>query len=229
MLHQMDRNAPLPPFKAASLAQRRPIVSLAAVLAVGLFGSWALRASGPPPVDIGRTQVAVAITGDAGSPGLRPGDADVTLVVFTDYRCAVCKASEPALERRLAKDPRIRVLYKDWPILGPDSVAAARLALAASYQGRYLAIHRALMQERQLDPAGLRRACAAAGLDWPRLNADLVLHASDIEARLGRNSFQALSLGLEGTPAWLIGPYLLKGQLTDHRLATQLAAARRRG
>ena len=216
--------------EALPLVQRRPIATLLGCVAVGLMISWALQAMGPGAVELGRTPVFEAVVDDAGTPGVRPVHADVTLVAFTDYRCGVCKASERVLQQRLAHDGRIRVLYKDWPILGEESRQSARVALAAGYQGKYAAIHNAFMAATgRLDPVGMRRASDAAGVDWPRLQGDLQVHAGEIDATLRRNNLQAWSLGLEGTPAYLIGPFLLKGKLTDYRLSTKLAAARRRG
>jgi protein-disulfide isomerase len=201
--------------------------TLLGFIAMGVFVSGALRSFGPEPVKLERTPVFLAVVDDVGTPGIRPANTDVTVVVFSDYQCGVCRASEPVLRRRLAQDARIRVLYKDWPILGEGSRLAARVALAADYQGKYGAMHDALTRAPgRMDAVGVRRSADAAGVDWARLQSDLKNHTADIDARLAKNSFQAWSLGLEGTPAYLVGPYLVKGKLRDHQLSSKLAAAR---
>ncbi len=208
--------------------QRRSLAVLAVLVAVALGATWALQSMGGGAVDVGRTQVYRAVVEDPGAPRLAPEGADVTVVVFTDYRCPVCRASEPALQSRIARDGKVRVIYKDWPILGEASRRAARVALAAHRQGRYVAMHDALMRAPgPLDDPGLRRAADAAGVDWTRLRADLATHGREIDAVLARNAFQAWSLGIEGTPAYLVGTRLLQGKLTAWRLDRNLAAARR--
>lgn len=176
------------------------------------------------------TPVVAKVLNDRDAPSAGPGRAEVTIVVYTDYQCAVCKRTDGALERIVAADPGVRVIYKDWPILGEASVAAARAALAADRQGKYLAVHRGLMASRApLDEAQIRRVAIAAGADWPRLTADRTAHARTIEAQLGRHGMEAWSLGIPGSPGYLVGPYLIKGGLDDRDLARAVARARRAG
>ncbi|WP_293679565.1 DsbA family protein [uncultured Phenylobacterium sp.] len=167
---------------------------------------------------------------DPGSPREGSPGADVTIVVFTDYQCAICKATDPALSRRLGADPNLAVIYKDWPIRGPLSDLAARTALAADRQGRYRPVHDALMAARgALTPARIAAIAAAAGADPARLVDDQRIHARAIDAQLGRHRLQAFSLGLKGTPAYLVGPYLVEGGLDDRRLAHAVRRARDTG
>ena len=177
------------------------------------------------------TPVVAGVLNDAGSPRAgAAGSADVTVVVFTDYRCPICKATDPALARALAADPFLRVIYKDWPIRGAISDLAARTALAADRQGRYAAVHGALMAARgPLDAARIAAIAAEAGADPVRLASDLTTHAREIDAQLGRHSQQAFGLGLAGTPGYLVGPYLYDGGLDDRRLAHAIRLARRTG
>ena len=167
---------------------------------------------------------------DPGSPAVGGPDANVAVVIFTDYRCGVCQTTAPALSRLLAKDQKVRVIYKDWPIRGPDSASSARWALAAVYQGRYPAFHHALMASRgPLDETRILEIASAAGLDVQRLRSDRTARASQIEAQIGRHGSQAFGLGLQGTPAYLIGPYLVQGGLEDLPLAAAVRRARRSG
>lgn len=182
----------------------------------------------PPRLKVGRTPVVEAVLADPGSPSVGPTAADVTIVVFTDYQCPICRGTDGALDRVRRTDRGVRVIYKDWPILGEASRFAARVALAADRQGRYLAVHNALMQTRRpLDREGVRQVVTQAGLDWPRVEADLRLHGPDIDAQLARHEGQAWSLGIEGTPAYLVGPFLARGGLDEGALKAAIAAARR--
>jgi protein-disulfide isomerase len=212
------------------LFTRRSSLAFAATVAAGLGASWWLRGQAMTGPALTLTPVVRTVLEDPGSPRAGPADADVTLVVFTDYRCSICQATDGALDRLLAEDPRARVIFKDWPIRGPGSELAARAALAAHRQGRYRALHTAMMASRgPLDPARIEAIAAAAGLDLPRLRADLADHADLFDAQLARHAFQAFSLGLQGTPAYLVGPYLMQGGLDDRQLAAAVRRARRAG
>ena len=187
----------------------------------------ALRNLPPPPQKLGPTPVVRAVLDDPASPAFASPGADVTLVVFTDYQCPICRATEPALQRALAEDPRVRVIYKDWPILGERSRTAARAALAAQRQGKYRELHAAMMASRRpLDPAAIADLARGAGLDAPRLQADLVQYGPAIDAQLARHASQAWSLGLQGTPVYLVGPYLVKGRMSHSALRRAIARAR---
>ena len=202
---------------------------LVAAIVAGVTASWLLQALPRPAQPLARTPVVAGVLDDPGSPRAGLRDAYVTVVIFTDYRCGICQATDPALERLLAKDPGVQVIFKDWPIRGADSTIAAHAALASDRQGRYRAFHTALMASRgSLDPQRIDRIAAEAGLDVARLRADQIAHAPEIDAQLRRHAFQALGLGLAGTPAYLVGPYLIQGGLDDGQLAAAVRRARRK-
>ena len=161
------------------------------------------------------------------NPGTEPVGAakpDVTIVEYFDYNCPYCKKLVPALQAILAQDPKVAVVYKDWPILGPVSVYAASSALAAGWQGKYLAAHDALIsgprlaQNDQVDSI-LQRA----GVNMDTLKKDRVTHAKEIEALLRRNDEEAHALTLEGTPGLVIGRQLVPG-IADVNSLKQLVA-----
>ena len=209
---------------------RRQWIVLALVLAIGSATSILLRWWPQDGRRLDPTPVVRTVLTDLGSPREGAADPEVTVVVFTDYQCPICKATDPALHRLLAADPKVRVIYKDWPIRGPLSDLAARTALAADRQGRYLAVHDALMAARgALSPDRITAIAAQAGADAARLAADRSAHAQEIDAQLGRHRLQAFSLGLAGTPAYLVGPYLIEGGLDDRRLGHAVRRARRVG
>lgn len=220
---------PLPVSPAAkSLIARHPKMTLAAVVGVGVLVSWILQLSPPPAQRLQRTPVVEAVLADPGSPTVGLAGADVTIVVFTDYLCAICRGADPALDRVRAADPKLRVVYKDWPLSGERSRFASRVALAAARQGRYLKVHNALMRTRRsLDAQTVFATAVGAGAKASRLESDLKLHRPEIDAQLARHAFQAWSLGLEGTPAYLVGPFLIRGAMTEGALRRAVSRARR--
>ncbi|MBS7539572.1 DsbA family protein [Ancylobacter lacus] len=172
---------------------------------------------------------AQAILKDPESPVAGNPKGDVTIVAFFDYRCVYCKKAEPELEALLKEDRGIRLVYKDWPILSKESVYGAQMALAAREQGKYQIAHDTLMAMpgRLMTDERMREALAGAGIDMARLDADLKAKIRTIGALLRRNNDQATSLGLEGTPTFLIGPLRTPGlDLDGFRLA--VAEARHR-
>lgn len=198
--------------------------------AAGLLGwgvsAW-LRRQGAPPQRLGDTPVFRQVVDDPGAPWIGSASADVTVVVFTDYQCPICRRTDAALGRLLAQDPRVAVIYKDWPILGEISRAAAQVALGAALQGLYAEVHFALMATPgALSVERIHDAAVSAGVDWSRLEVDRDRYAAQIEAQLGRHALQAFALGLEGTPAYLVGPRLVRGGLDDGALRRLVKAAR---
>jgi protein-disulfide isomerase len=151
-------------------------------------------------------------------------DADVTIIEFLDYNCPYCKRFAPTVQALLAEDHRIAVVYKDWPILGDVSVYAARSALAARWQGKYLAAHDALLNGPRLTQnTQVDLALKHAGLDLAALKLDQKSHAADIDALLARNDAEAQALHLRGTPGIVIGRELLPG-IVDLNGLKQLVA-----
>ena len=161
---------------------------------------------------------------DADAPVLGNPAGDVTVVEFFDYHCGYCKRSAPALSALLASDPGVRVVMKEFPILGPDSVLAARSALAAGRQGRYQAFHDAMFSAEQLDPAGIEAIAVALGLDMDRFRRDRDDAAT--AAMLDNNAAVAAALGIQGTPAFIVGDQLVPGAVDANTLAALVQAVR---
>jgi protein-disulfide isomerase len=166
------------------------------------------------------------------NPGTEPVGArkpDVVIVEYYDYNCPYCKNMVPALQGVLAQDPKVAVVYKDWPILSAVSKYAAVSALAAAYQGKFLAAHDALIggprlaQNAQVD-AILQRA----GVNLETLNKDRTVHAQEIAALLARNDQEAHALTLQGTPGIVVGRQLVFG-IVDLGQLQQLVANSRQG
>jgi protein-disulfide isomerase len=154
---------------------------------------------------------------------------DVTIVEYFDYNCPYCKKQVPALQALLAQDPKIAVVYKDWPILGAVSVYAASSALAAGWQGKYLAAHDALISGPRLARnEQVDAILQGAGVNLDTLRKDRVSHAQDIAALLKRNDEEAHALTLEGTPGLVVGRQLVAG-IADLSHLKQLVENSRHG
>ena len=145
---------------------------------------------------------------------------DVTLVEFFDYACPYCKASNPAVERIVQEDKGVRVVYRELPILGPNSVAAARLSLEASKAGHFAAFHDTLWNTGRPAPETIAVAAKAAGI-----NAEPAPDPA-IEAELKRNFQLAGHLGATGTPLFVIGDRVVNAAITYDALKKAVAAAR---
>lgn len=149
---------------------------------------------------------------------------DVTVVEFFDYQCAYCRRVMPSLQAQLRDDGKLRVVFKDFPILGENSVTAARAALAARQQGRYVPFHFALMGASDLSLDGIMAVARSVGIDTQRLATDM--NAPEIETQIQANYALARTLGIEGTPAFVIGGELIPGALSKTRLTELIQEAR---
>ena len=146
---------------------------------------------------------------------------EVTLVEFFDYACPYCKASNPSVDRLLQEDKGLRVVYRELPILGPDSLTAARLSLAASKLGRFSRFHDTLWASGRPAPDTNAKAAQAAGLA-PQPQPD-----PEVEAELNRNMKLAGELGATGTPLFVIGDKVMNGAVGYNTLKDAIARARR--
>ena len=151
-------------------------------------------------------------------------DGDVTLVEFFDYRCAYCRRVVSSMRALLEEDRGLRVVFKELPVLGPDSVRAARAALASRRQAGYVPFHFALMTTDDLSLQGIRAAAEQVGLDPDRLEADMA--APEVLAAIEANYALANALGIEGTPAFVIGDQLIPGAVDKGRLEQLIDEAR---
>src|ERR1700684_1558678 len=119
-------------------------------------------------------------------------DGNISIVEYFDYQCPYCRKVEPELRQVVHEDGKVRLVWKDWPILGPMSVTAARMAQASKYQDKFVEAHDALIAiNAKLTEAKIRDALAAGSIDMDRLDRDLASHASAIDATLTRNNDQA--------------------------------------
>jgi protein-disulfide isomerase len=162
-----------------------------------------------------------------GSSSVGPANPDVTIVEYFDYNCPFCRELTPELKSLIRDDRKVAFVYKDWPIFGGVSVYAAREALAAEWQGKYLIAHDTLIngprltQEDQVD-AELK----AAGVDMPVLAKDRQTHAAQIDALLRRNDSESHSLHIHGTPGIVVDRQVLPGTVDLNGLKLLVDRAR---
>ncbi len=172
-------------------------------------------------------RLRAAMQNDPVAPTVVPRGHDVTIVLFSDYQCPYCRKVYPTLKTLMQQDGKIKLVYRDWPIFGDASIEAARAAIAARYQGRHGAFNEALMRtEGRLSSASIRTAANRAGVDWARLEADLARHGPRIDEAIDRNRSYAGMLGLTGTPAMLVGPYMVPGAVALDDLKKVVTLAR---
>lgn len=165
---------------------------------------------------------------DPGVPLLGSTRADVTVTEYFDYNCPFCKALAPVFQPFVEKDHAAAVLFKEWPIFGGVSVYAARLALAANFQGKYLQAHDALMAAPRLgENIQVDSALAGAGIDMAQLRKDLATNRATIDRLLMRNDEEARALGLRGTPGVLVGRRIVSGISSLQALQSAVALSRR--
>ena len=167
------------------------------------------------------------LKGAEGDPALGPEQAEVVLVEFFDYRCGFCRRALPEVMALSEAHPDLRVVFKEFPILGPASTLAARASLAAVRQGRWGEFHEALMSASgELDEARILEIARGTDLDPERLRSDM--RDSGIDAVLERNRVLADKLGITGTPAFVVRNALVPGALSRAQLEELIAKARER-
>ena len=155
-------------------------------------------------------------------------NGDITIVEYFDYQCPYCRKVEPELRQVVQDDGKVRLVQKDWPVLGPVSVIAARMALASKYQDKYLGAHEALIGvNSKLTEPRIRDLLAGAGIDVDRATRDLATNAKAIDAILARNNDQATAFGFNGTPSFIVGKFRVPGVLTMAQFDLAIADARK--
>ena len=173
----------------------------------------------------GANTVRLQLESDPNAPNLGNPEGDVTVVEFFDYNCPYCRSAGETMQALLAADANVRVIYREWPILGDDSVIAARAALAAREQGKYEAFHWALMNgEGRVTEAVIFKVARDLGMDIAQLEADMVSPA--VEAHITLSNALAQQLGFTGTPAFIVGDKTAPGMLSFDEITILVAEAR---
>jgi protein-disulfide isomerase len=208
--------------RPAGRARRLRLVLV--LIGAGLAGLWA--ADGRAQ-HVDTTLSRDSVLRDAEIPALGNPQGDITIVAYFDYQCPYCRKIAPDLDQVVREDGHVRLVMKDWPILGPPSDFAAQLVLATRYQGKYEASHRALIAAKgRLTETVIRDTLAGAGVDVGRAEADLASHRDDIEALLKRNNAQAEAFDFHGTPAFIVGTFRVPGVIDAAMFKRAIADAR---
>jgi protein-disulfide isomerase len=203
--------------------------------ALGLFGAGTLMLGlGVAPLaargqsDGENVLTEALVLRDPEIPVAGNADGDITIVEYFDYQCPYCRKIAPELRQVVQDDGKVRLVLKDWPILGPISVVASRLALASKYQDKYVQAHEALIGLNvKLTEPKLREVLAGAGIDVERLNRDLAGNTKAIDAILARNDDQGKAFGFKGTPSFIVGKFRVPGALTAEEFNQAIADARK--
>ncbi len=154
-------------------------------------------------------------------------DADVTLVEFYDYNCGYCRQALPDVDRLLAEDKKLKVVYRELPILSAESEAAARAALAVAKLGNHPKFHRAIYAGGRVTPDTISSAIKATGLDEKQVRQ--LAQSQEVTDEIRSNLAIQQSLGMSGTPSWVVGSQLISGAVGYDELKTAIAKARKGG
>lgn len=167
-----------------------------------------------------------ALYRDADSPVGGNPNGDVTIVEFNDYQCPYCKRAYQAIKSVASADGKIKIVYKDLPILGDASKIAALAALASMKQGKHLGLHNALMEYGgKLDRDKILEIAASVGIDRAQLEKDM--EDPKLKQTIDRNLNLATALGIRGTPAFVIGKQFVPGAVDADTLKQLVADARK--
>lgn len=166
-----------------------------------------------------------ALMNDPNAPVMGNPDGDVTIVEFFDYNCGYCRRVFPSVKDLVEEDGNIRVVMREWPILGEESVFAARAALAARKQGKYLEFHNALMANQgRASQAAVLTLADDLGMDIDQLRADM--NGPEVDAHIAASRQLTQSLGLNGTPAFIFGDQLVPGAIDLEQMKQMVAEMR---
>ncbi len=186
--------------------------------ALGLLGAGALGLTSGSAFAHGDDEKVLTealVLRDPDIPVIGNADGDLTIVEYFDYNCPYCRKVAPEIRQVVQDDGKLRFVLKDWPILGEVSKIAARMALAAKYQNKFVEVHDALIgvSSRLTEPR-VRELIEGAGVNMDRLNGDLTAKAKEIDAILARNNDQAMAFEFRGTPSFIVGKFRVPGVLT---------------
>lgn len=197
--------------------------------ALGLISAGvALLAAGGARAEDDNVLTEAQVLRDPDIPDIGNPKGDITIVEWFDYNCPYCRKLAPELRQVVQDDGKVRLVLKDWPILGPVSKVAARMALAAKYQDKFDIAHEAMISvNSRITEPRIAELLSGAGLDMDRLKKDHDANAKTIDAILARNSEQALAFGFNGTPSFIVGKYRVPGVLSMAQFEQAIADARK--
>jgi protein-disulfide isomerase len=228
----MRRGTATPIFKPASIGNKTAMTMTFPKLAAAFVCLLAV-ATGAAAPGIARADDDVlsrdAVWQDPEIPALGNPNGDLVVVEYFDYRCPVCKAVHPHLARAIKQDGKVRLISRNWPIFGGVSIYAARMVLAAKYQGKFAEAHEALFTSKSaLSESVVHDLLTKAGIDAAKAADDLEANRKTIDATLARNEVQASAFGFNATPAFVVGPFRVSSGLDADGFKQVFADARAR-
>jgi protein-disulfide isomerase len=195
---------------------------------LALLGAGATLLATPRAAAAAAEPNEASVLRDPDNPVFGNPDGDITIVEWFDFNCPYCRKIEPEMRQVIQDDGKVRLVLKDWPILGPVSVTAARMALACKYQNKYDKAHDAMIGvSSKLTEPRIYELLAGAGVDVDRAKAGLAANAKAIDGMLKRNNATAEGLGFRGTPSFIVGKFRVPGVLTMEQFEQVIADARK--
>jgi protein-disulfide isomerase len=193
-----------------------------------LIPFWAVHADAQETKPVASSALQAILAPPLATPASGATQPQVTVIEYFDYDCPVCRRLAPELGKLVQHDAGVRLIYKDWPIFGEASEYAAYCSFAAARQGKYQAVHEALIgSRRDLDSEdAVRSTLKEAGFDVREFDADIKAHAKEYSETLARNRREAAALGLRGTPGLIVGRRLVLGSADYARLVELAQQAR---
>jgi protein-disulfide isomerase len=208
------------------MGRKRPIIRRLALLS-GFLVIRAVTAG----EEIPSAELSSILAPPLATPVSGATQGDVTIVDYFDYNCPVCREIEPTLRKVTERDPKVRLIHKDWAIFGDGSVYAAYCSFAAARAGKYNQAHDALIgSKNDLDSKDdVRKVLTAAGFDMKAIDADITQHQKEYRAVLARNQRETSALGMQGTPVVIVGNQIVQGGAFDYAHLTRLVSQQRQG
>lgn len=202
------------------MKRRTFITTGTCLLTLPAFASGEPARENPMPEELRK-----ALERDPAAPVLGNPKGNITLTEFFDYNCPFCRKMVKPIHRLILDDPDLRVVFREWPIFGPDSTAASRVSLASLQQGKYWQMHTQLFQI--LGKASATTALRVAdevGLDIERLKQDMT--SKPVEEHITNSFLLAEHVGLSGTPSFIAGDEGSYGELSSKELREMISRAR---
>ena len=163
-------------------------------------------------------------------PVYAPKGYNVSVIEFFDYNCGYCKKAQPIIEDLITQDKKVRIVFKELPILGASSAELAKVAIAVNMVDaeKYLSFHNALMKGGARTKDEAIAIAKSVGVDEKKLEKTLESKKSDIESQIKANQELASSIGINGTPAFVVGEELIPGAVDVATLKEKITAERKK-
>ena len=208
---------------------RRDLLGVTTGFGLAAFAGGAILLGRGGTTETGTAEMTIEdILHDPDNPVLGNPNGELTIVEYFDYQCPYCRKLAPELRAVVKEDGKVRLVSKDWAILGPVSVYAAGLVLATRYQNKFIEAQDALISlNTKLTEQVARDTLAKAGINVDRTLADLQTNRDAIVAKLKQIDKQATAFGFRGTPSFIVGKFRIPGPISKEHFKLAIADARK--